>query len=441
VFRMGSKIEMECGSRSYNRHLNDKKRINRQKQTYSSTSSHKKIPMSFSASSSEDLESATPWFDDMETELFVQSVPKVELHVHLDGSFSPKELWEHLQQNPDLMQCIPVEKKLPWETKPDAAPFKLRELVSGCNSDLDYTRLCTCRRRYRKTRHTEERKKSLHRKVGSLEDMLLCFEFFLPLVHNNFQLLENLAFDFVKRQREQNVIYTEVRYSPHLLAKDPRKAHQAITKGLRRGCLELSTISGVCIVNQILCGIDFQPEWSADVVDMAHEFRHDFPCAVVGVDVAAGESHFAPNSPFHNAHLNMCRKAGELGVPVTLHAGESPNSERNVGVAILQYGAKRIGHGYRVSLQDGTIELAKSKNIHFENCPTSSVVSPNWLVMCICARLFEKWTRSKDREPVLIPFQAKHQPVCRIFLSDFSSPVWFFHTLRRKPVPGSKQNG
>eukprot|EP00536_Pseudo-nitzschia_multiseries_P001668 jgi/Psemu1/294511/fgenesh1_pm.21_\ len=307
------------------------------------------------------------------------SVPKVELHVHLDGAFAPKELWDHLQRNPDLMQCIPIEKKLPWEINPDAAPFKVRELVSGCKTDLDYIRLCTCRRRYRKTRHTEERKKSLHKKVGTLEDMLLCFEFFLPLVHNNFDLLENLAFDFVKRQREQNVIYTEVRYSPHVLAKDPRKAHQAITKGLRRGCIELSTIGGVCIVNQILCGIDFQPEWSADVLDMAHEFRQDFPCAVVGIDVAAGETHFAPNSPFHNAHLEMCRRAEELGVPVTLHAGETPDSERNVGAAILKYGAKRIGHGYRVSMEDGTIELAKSKNIHFENCLTSSVETGAWI--------------------------------------------------------------
>jgi len=349
------------------------------KSTQKLNTSYKKTRMSFSASSSEDMDIDIPWFDNTESELFLRSVPKVELHVHFDGSFSPKELWDHLQRNPGLIQCIPIEQKLPWETNPNALPFKLRELVSSCKTDLDYTRLCTCRRRYRKTRHAEESKKALQKKTGTLEDMLLCFQFFLPLVHNNFDLLENLAFDFVKRQKEQNVIYTEVRYSPHLLANDPHKAHQAITKGLRRGCIELSTVGEVCIVNQILCGIDFQPEWSADVIDMAHKLRQDFPCAVVGVDIAAGESHFVPDSPFHDAHLDMCRKAGELGIPVTLHAGETPDSEQNVGAAIRHYGAKRIGHGYRISMQDDVIELAKSKNIHFENCPTSSVETGAWI--------------------------------------------------------------
>ena len=237
--------------------------------------------MSFSESSLEEMVTEIPWFDNMEKELFLQSVPKVELHVHLDGAFSPKDIWDHLQRHPHLIECIPVEQKLPWETNPNAPPFKLREQVLGCKTDLDFTHLCTSRRRYRKTRPVEERKTSPNKNVRTLGDMLLCFQFFLPLVHNNFDLLESLAFDFVKRQKEQNIIYTEVRYSPHFLADDPRKAHQAITKGLRLGCNKLSTDEEICIVNQIFCGIDFQPEWSAEVIDMANEFQQDFPCAVV----------------------------------------------------------------------------------------------------------------------------------------------------------------
>ena len=314
---------------------------------------------------------------DQSIESFVRNVPKIELHVHLDGSFDPQELWKHLKNNPNLIHCIPVEKNLPWDNQPNNTPVKIREFVSACSTSLDYARLCTCRRSYRnKRRHSEERKKSLRNAQGSLEDMLLCFEFFIPLVHNNFELLEHLAFDFVKRQKEQNVIYTEVRYSPHLLATDPREAHKSITKGLRRGCLDASTTnpSGICIVNQILCGIDFRPDWSSDVIDMANEFRKDFPCPVVGVDVAAGENHFGKDSPFHNAHLDMCRKAMKLNIPVTLHAGETPDSARHVLAAIIDYGAKRIGHGYRISCEEDIIELAKSRNVHFESCPTSSVV-------------------------------------------------------------------
>jgi adenosine deaminase len=71
--------------------------------------------------------------------------------------------------------------------------------------------------------------------------MLNCFEIFLPLVRRNLSLLEQLAFDFCQRQWEQNTIYTEVRYSPHLLAEsyerdasvtvDPEAVFHAVTRG------------------------------------------------------------------------------------------------------------------------------------------------------------------------------------------------------------------
>jgi Adenosine deaminase len=50
--------------------------------------------------------------------------------------------------------------------------------------------------------------------------MLNCFEVFLPIVRGNVDLIEQLAYDFCKRQWEQNVVYCEVRYSPHLLAAE-----------------------------------------------------------------------------------------------------------------------------------------------------------------------------------------------------------------------------
>jgi adenosine deaminase len=337
--------------------------------------------MSFQASSSEDLDAGPGWFGDdndgRELEAFVQSIPKIELHVHLDGCFDPEVLWEHLQKNPSLLQCFPIDRHLPWETKPDGAPVQLRDMVSTCKSSLDYRRLCTCRRRYRKLRHTEERNRSIQQVKGSLEDMLLCFEFFFPLVHDNFDLLEHLAYDFVRRQREQNVIYTEVRYSPHLLASDPRKALQAVTAGLRRGVKECPP--DAVTINQILCAINFHPEWAAEVVRLADEFRSDFPCAVVGVDIAAGEDHFATDSPFHGAHLDMCRSAVDLGINITLHAGETPDSGHNVATAIREYGAKRIGHGYRISTQEDIMEVAISNNVHFEVCPTSSIETGGWI--------------------------------------------------------------
>ena len=77
------------------------------------------------ASSSEDLGEQFFGEDDGELEAFVQSIPKVELHVHLDGSFDAAELWGHILKHPELIHCFPIEKTLPWAT-PGETPLQLR---------------------------------------------------------------------------------------------------------------------------------------------------------------------------------------------------------------------------------------------------------------------------------------------------------------------------
>mmetsp|Transcript_25114 Transcript_25114/g.37576 ORF Transcript_25114/g.37576 Transcript_25114/m.37576 type:complete len:149 (+) Transcript_25114:580-1026(+) len=129
--------------------------------------------------------------------------------------------------------------------------------------------------------------------------MIICFEHFIPIVRGDLGLLEELAHNFVKRQAAQNIVYTEVRYSPHLLAEggdfvatddvkvDAEPVLDAVTKGLRRGEKEYGVK-----VNQILCCIAWRPDWAEDVINLAHERRNNVPCAIVGVDIAAGEEHF-----------------------------------------------------------------------------------------------------------------------------------------------------
>lgn len=245
-------------------------------------------------------------------------------------------------------------------------------MVEACRTEVDYRHLCTCRRRYQALRHTIVKKGGLS-PPGTLEDMLTCFEFFFPLVYDNFGLLESLAYDFVVRQYEQNIIYTEMRYSPHLLSKDPKESFNAITRGLRRGCRDYNVT-----VNQILCAINFAPDWSNEVVDMAAENKERYPCAVVAVDVAAGEDHFSRDSPLWKGHYDMCQKAKKLGLNITIHAGETPGSQENVRKAIEEYGAKRIGHAYKTIKHPELLKMLKEKNMHIEVCPTSSVETGGW---------------------------------------------------------------
>jgi adenosine deaminase len=199
---------------------------------------------------------------------------------------------------------------------------------------------------------------------------------FLPIVQGDLTCIEALANKFVALQASQNVVYTEVRYSPHMLtaaaafgaleaggvgaALDDDAARalvDAVTRGLRSGC---KAHPGVEIA-QILCFIDGKPEWADSLVAIAGEHgaagarglaaspsEAMTTCPVVAVDVAAGEGHFAagaaPNGAGHRAAMCRCAK---LGLGLTNHAGEAgPAANVSAAASSAYGGARRIGHGY-----------------------------------------------------------------------------------------------
>ncbi|GKY95171.1 hypothetical protein MPSEU_000480600 [Mayamaea pseudoterrestris] len=301
-------------------------------------------------------------------EEFIRECPKVELHVHLDGSFDPDFLWKYLNENPDKLYCLPVKADLPWEP---GQSLEVRKLVEDCSTQRKFHNLCTCRGN------------------RSLKAMLNCFEIFLPLVRRDLHLLEQLAHDFVQRQWEQNTVYTEVRYSPFLFAdsfqgdaSDPNnpisaeQIYEAVTRGLVRGCQKF-TIT----VNQIFCALTWRPDWAMPTLDMALEHRKDEICPVVGIDIAAGEEHFDEDGypELFRPHYEMIQRAKDENVSITIHAGEaSENATENVRRAVKEYGAKRIGHGYRIVKSEEIIELVRHDKIHMEVCPTSSVETGGW---------------------------------------------------------------
>ena len=76
-------------------------------------------------------------------------------------------------------------------------------------------------------------------------------------------------------------------------------------------------------------------------------------------------------------HEAAFQKAKELNLNITIHAGEVGGTE-NVKRAVRDYGATRIGHGYRIVMDEDLMDEMKQKNIHFEACPTSSFETGGW---------------------------------------------------------------
>lgn len=96
---------------------------------------------------------------------------------------------------------------------------------------------------------------------------------------------------------------------------------------------------------------------------------------VVGIDLAGGPA------PAHRYgmvdYAPAYRRAGELGLGRTVHAGEGrPPSE--IRVAIEQLGAERIGHGTTLLDDEAVVDLVMESGVTIEACPTS-----NWHVGAI----------------------------------------------------------
>ena len=244
-----------------------------------------------------------------------------------------------------------------------------------------------------------------------------CFSTFLPCVRGDMAAVEELSFRFCQNQAAQGIAYTEVRYSPHLLldgeyfalsGSDPEPALAAVTRGLRRGCEAYDIV-----VNQIICCISFQPAWSLPIIELAEKYRSAYPCAVVGVDVAAGEVGDDPEG-----HVEAFAKAKELKVPVTLHAGELGGTE-NVRHAVFEFHARRVGHGYAATEDVELLASLVTQGAHFEVCPTSSQETGAW--------------RHSEEEPPWVS-----HPLCRMLDAGASisinsdDPSVFFTTLTQE---------
>ena len=89
-------------------------------------------------------------------------------------------------------------------------------------------------------------------------------------------------------------------------------------------------------------------------------------CRVVGFDLAGRETTHAPSLFGEEFH-----RLGRLHIPLTVHAGENPPSQL-VEDAILELGARRIGHGLALAGDDKLMARVRDERVCIELCPVSN---------------------------------------------------------------------
>ncbi|GIY09182.1 adenosine deaminase [Caerostris darwini] len=249
-------------------------------------------------------------------------VPKhrVELHVHLDGAARPETLWEIAQSKG----------------------------IDLGNSLEDFRSACTTKQPL------------------DLCNFLAPFGLFLPVIAGDAKALERIAFEFCEDAALQHVLYTEARYSPHLLSSSTLTPSQVV-ESINRGLAEGAARFGVT-VRTLLCCIRGKPGWSKEIVQLCDQFRNK---GVVGIDIAGDTQAVVDTS---KEDVEAFQLARELGIHRTVHAGEDGPAEQ-VRFALNHLHAERIGHGYHLVDDDALYQQCLKLDLHFETCPISSFLT------------------------------------------------------------------
>lgn len=251
------------------------------------------------------------------TRELVARLPKVELHVHLDGSLRPATMIE-------LALAAGIE--LP-ASDPETLGRRMR---------VDDAR--------------------------DLEDYLRRFDVTTALLQTP-EAIERVAYEMVEDAARDNVRYLEVRYCPELSARRGLTVEDVVRaewRGLARGEADFGVLARI-----INTSLRHHPP--TDSVLLARQSVALRDAGVVGFDLAGGE---AGRPPGPHAEAFDIARAGYLGV--TVHAGEAAGPP-SIAEAVLRCRADRLGHATRLGEDPALEAYVRDRRIVIETNVTSNV--------------------------------------------------------------------
>lgn len=247
----------------------------------------------------------------------LRSLPKAELHVHLDGSLRPETMLELAR---DQGVTLPHDD------------------VEGLR---DYMHVTDAR---------------------NLVEYLDRFDVTLSLMQTA-DALERVAAELAEDLAAENVRYAEIRYSPILLTRDGMPLTEAVEAPLR-GLARVRESHGIRTA-LIICGIrNMDPSTSRDLADLTVAYKNR---GVVAFDLAGAEYNY-PARKHRNAFYTVINH----NMAATIHAGEAYGPE-SIHQALHYCKANRIGHGTRLFEDPDLMRYVRDFRVPLEICLSSNV--------------------------------------------------------------------
>ncbi len=248
----------------------------------------------------------------------IKTLPKVDLHCHLDGSVRIPTLLE-LAEKRNVKLPVKDEKKL-------------RKLLQAGDD------------------------------VHNLADYLKAFDITLSVMQDE-EDIARIAYELCEDAWAEGVWYIEVRFSPALHQEKYlglTKVMDAVLSGLKEGEEKTGIKTGV-----IVCGIrQIEPLVSLRLAELTVAYKGR---GVVGFDLAGQEDHYPAKD--HKDAFYLIRSNN---IPCTVHAGEAwgPNSIKQ---ALHVLSAHRIGHGTRLKEDGDLLSYVNNHRIPLECCLSSNL--------------------------------------------------------------------
>lgn len=245
---------------------------------------------------------------------FARNMPKVELHVHLEGAIRPSTLLKLARRNGAQLPASDVEG--------------LRDFY-----------------RFRDFPHFVEVYVTITRCLRTPEDYAL------------------IAYEFGSDCARQNTRYAEVTFTIATNTKITGLPWQTIVEGLNAGRNRANKEFGVDW-RWIFDISRNDPDTQDEVVDIAVSARDQ---GVVALGLGGNEADFPPQ--LFERSFARARRAGLPRVP---HAGETMGPE-SIWTALRHLAADRLGHGVRCIEDPELVVHLRDRQVPLELCPTSNI--------------------------------------------------------------------
>lgn len=188
----------------------------------------------------------------------------------------------------------------------------------------------------------------------------------LRLFFRSPEVIQRITREAIEDAARDHIRYLELRFTPVALSRAGGFPLSEVMDWVCASARQEAQRQGIHVSLIASVNRHEATQLAEEVVARAVERREQ---GLVGLDLAGNEAEF-PADPF----APILHAARQAGLRLTIHAGEWGGAA-NVRQAIEQFEAERIGHGVRVLEDPNVTALARERQTVFEVCLTSNYQS------------------------------------------------------------------